>query len=126
MAFFRVCLLICESPRPSVVFVLNPFVCLLFVCLLFRLSVRTWAVWFLCQCLFLLFVAVKQTYSAFGPVVRTVFLQEIVVSEVVSQVESAPPPMTQEAQDADHQDLLAFADKWAAETVQVESRKLVV
>lgn len=41
----------------------------------------------------------------------------------VSQVESAPP-MTWEEEDADREDLLAFADKWAAEAVQVESSNL--
>jgi hypothetical protein len=45
-------------------------------------------------------------------------VKEIIVAETVSQVESAPPPMTQEERDADHQDLLAFADLWAAQTVK--------
>ena len=46
-------------------------------------------------------------------------IQETFGVHAVSQVESTPPPLTQQEMDAEYRELLSFADTWAAEAVQV-------
>ncbi|XP_062521128.1 protein scribble homolog isoform X3 [Corticium candelabrum] len=61
---------------------------------------------------------VNESQSVHRPV------QETFGVHAVSQVESTPPPLTQQEMDAEYRELLSFADTWAAEAVQAGAERV--